>query len=73
MPGNYYIVKAKTNCVLIFQGGDPESGEEVITTGGPDAGAFCVFPFIWKSKVFRSCARVRKTLLCWKVIFPRIS
>ena len=44
---------------LFFQGGDPELGEEVVTTGGPDAGAFCVFPFIWKSKVHRSCAKVR--------------
>ena len=45
---------------MFFQGGDPESGEEVLTTGGPDVGAFCVFPFIWKSKVYRSCAMVRK-------------
>ena len=44
---------------LFFQGGDPELGEEVVTIGGPDVGAFCVFPFIWKSKVHRSCAKVR--------------
>ena len=35
-----------------------------MTTGGPDAGAFCVFPFIWKSKVHRSCAEVRKVFSC---------
>ena len=45
---------------IFFKGGDPELGEEVVTTGGPDAGAFCVFPFIWKSKVHRSCAKVRR-------------
>ena len=31
-----------------------------MTTGGPDSGSFCVFPFIWKSKVYRSCALVSK-------------
>ena len=55
--------------VSVFQGGDPESGEEVVTKGGPDSGAFCVFPFIWKSKVYRSCAMVRKVLSIARIIF----
>ena len=59
MPGGKKNNERSFFCTFFVQGGDPELGEEVVTTGGPDAGAFCVFPFIWKSKVHRSCAKVR--------------
>ena len=40
----------------VCQGGESEAGRDIVTIGGPDTGATCIFPFTYMAVEYEECA-----------------